>query len=98
MAVKLGKTPAELVFITDPYTAYCINEAVIHFGSTVESAMDAVKTKGKKAAQIRGARENVLRRYVGLAPKFADIRTLRGSEARATEQAQERPDPNFKME
>jgi hypothetical protein len=76
--------------IADPYTAYCFDEACVSFGSAVQSAMDNVDTKGKKAAAIRGARENAMRTYLGLPRKFADINMLRGREARE--------EPSFKME
>jgi len=99
-ASKLSQRPSEMLFIEDLYTAFCFDEACLAFGSAVESAMDAVKTKGKKPAQIKGARENVLRRYVGLPRQFADITALRGREASSERPTptEDRPEPSFKME
>lgn len=99
-ASKLSKRPSEMLDIVDRYTAYCFDEAVLVFGSGVESAMDSVRTKGKKPEQIRGARENMLRKYIGLPRRFQDIGALRGREASSERPVPtgDRPDPTFKME
>lgn len=69
------------------------------FGAGVEAAMDAVKTKGKKADVIRGMRENVLRKFLGMERKFRDIGELRGrGDSKRPEPTGERPDVPFKME
>lgn len=99
-AKTTSQRPSDIVAITDHYTAFCFNEACLSFGAGVEAAMDAVKTKGKKPAQIKGARENVLRKYLGMERKFADISVLRGRGAPSErpEPTGDRPEPSFKME
>ena len=89
-----------MLAIDDTYAAFCFDEACLAFGHGIEMAMDSVKSKGKKPSMVRGARENMLRRYLGIQPKFADIRALRGrgaSEAKP-ERSEDRPEPNFRME
>ena len=54
--------------------AYCVDEAIGHFGSTIEQAMD--KVKGKNAKTKRAKAENVLRRYLGLKQQFRDASEL----------------------
>lgn len=73
------------------YTAFCFDEACHLWGNTLMTAMETAK--GKTDAQRRGNAENILRRYLGLPPKFADI----GSAARA-KKPEDRPEPPFRME
>ena len=97
-AKELSKRPSEILNVEEPYTAYCLDEAVMAFGRGCEAAMDSVKTKGKKPAQIKGARENMLRRFLGIQRKFADIRELQGSGGRQRSEPEDRPEPSFRME
>lgn len=74
------------------YYAFCFDEACTFFGDTVSLAME--QAKGKTDAQKRGAAENILRKYLGLQPKFRDI----GNASRKVIKPQDRPDPPFQME
>lgn len=51
-----SKAPADLMFIDDPYPAYCLNEYVWAFGRWVESKLDAVKPVGKNEKPERTQR------------------------------------------
>jgi hypothetical protein len=63
-----------LLAVEDPYTAYCLDEAVGYFGSYVEARMDEVKAKNAKTKAAK--QENVLRKYTGQKQKFRDIMEL----------------------
>ncbi len=71
-------TPADLLGLEPgSYEAYCLNEAVWYFGSTVESELDkAGHKRGKGEGKMVAARQRVLDRYVGSekpdSQKFAD--------------------------
>lgn len=87
----MGKAPSAMLGILNPYAAYCFDEACLAFGAGCEGVMDAVRTKGKSEKHIRGAKENALRKVLGLEQKYADIRAARPPAA-------DRPDPPFDME
>jgi hypothetical protein len=99
-ATATNQRPSAIVnLLEDPYVAYCFDEACLAFGRGCEAAMDSVKTAKKKPAQIKGARENMLRRFLGIKPKFADIGRLRGGAGqREAEPSGDRPEPDFRME
>jgi hypothetical protein len=63
-----------LLAVEDPYTAYCLDEAVGYFGSYVEARMDEVKAKNEKTKAAK--RDNVLRKYTGQKMKYRDIMDL----------------------
>lgn len=81
-----GKRPSEMLTITDPYHAWCFDEACAVFGRACEAAMaDARKdrSKGKKgskqsAEQREAKAENALRRMLGIPQKFRNIGDLAG--------------------
>ncbi len=65
--------------ITDPYPAFCLDQAVAFFGGHVQAELDAVKEKKESAAKAK--RMRILQKYLGndvesegtVAPKkFAD--------------------------
>lgn len=73
---QLSKTwrcrPSQLLALENTYEAYCLDEAVAEFASLVEAELDRVD-ESKKGAEAR--KENILRRHLGLAPKFKDPAT-----------------------
>lgn len=81
-----------MVAITEPYTAFCFDQACVSFGEAAEAAMDSVKGKGKT---LRGKRENMLRKFLGQEQKFRSIDELRPG---AKRERDDRPDPPFRME
>lgn len=73
MAKQWRARPSELLVINDPYVAWCVDEAVLEFGTAVEDAVqeEYENTKGSKALK-NGAAENALRRMLGVEEKFRD--------------------------
>lgn len=78
-----------MLAIEDDYVAYCLDEAVQYFGSTVQADMESVE--GSSEALRRGAALNVLRRYLGEPEQYRDI--LSGGRAPSPRQ-----DPPFPKE
>lgn len=70
--------------VTEPYRAWCLDEAVMEFGLACEEAMESArnsgakrgKGKGPSEAQKRGKAENALRKMLGLPQKFRGIESL----------------------
>ena len=67
--------------VIDPYSAYCLDEAVSFFGSACEKAMDDARRSGGKntkqtPAQEAAKAENALRRMLGVPQKFRSLREL----------------------
>lgn len=56
--------PSELMAIQDDYVAYCLDQAVGHFGRTVEAELD--KVEGKTAEERTHKRQRVLERFLDL--------------------------------
>lgn len=75
--------------LTNSYVAYCFDEACLTFGSAVEEAMGAVKAKNERLR--RGKAENVLRKFIGIQPKYRDISELMDPGARDDEDKPEAP-------
>lgn len=48
-AREWSKTPAEMLFLTDTYVAYCFNEAVFTFGRFVQGELDKIKRKTRES-------------------------------------------------
>lgn len=74
----MGVTPADLLGLeAGSYEAYCLNEAVWYFGSTLESELDkAGQKRGKGEGKMVAARKRVLDRFLGTekpdSQRFAD--------------------------
>lgn len=67
------------MFIDDPYTAYCLDEAVYYFGTEVEAQVEAaMKSTGKadnqKQREHRG--RLAMSRLLGITAPFADPSAL----------------------
>lgn len=54
----MNRRPSEVLFVKDEYWAYCLDEAVITFGSWLAAKLDAVE--GKNAKAIEGKRKLIL--------------------------------------
>lgn len=84
--------PSDMIGVRNPYVAYCFDQACTYLGTQVEAAMDNVKEGKKSAKQVAGAKENVMRKMLGLEQKFASPTPTRSrSDA-------DRPEPPFQME
>lgn len=60
MAKQYNQRPSALVGLSDPYAAYCFDEAVYIFGTHVESELHAVSNKAKTAEEGQASRRNML--------------------------------------
>lgn len=76
----LRQTPAETLGLTEgSYEAYCLNQAVWYYGSTLQSELEkAGRTRAKGEAKTEQARTRVLSKYLGKqeTQKFADPSAL----------------------
>ena len=59
-----GVRPSSLVDLTDPYEAYCFDQAVGYLGRRIEAELEEVE--GKNTAEIKHKRERVLSKYLDL--------------------------------
>lgn len=71
---NLSKTyhcrPSDIVGCSDEFAAYCLDRAVLVFGTAVEEAIDEA-TEGKKKAQAQAFATNVVATWTGAPMKFA---------------------------
>lgn len=81
--------------ITDPYLAWCFDEACVEFGQACQEAMDDArkdkskssakgKSKGLSDKQKDARAENALRKMLGLKQKFRGIESARQGRVRST--------------
>lgn len=63
-ALQFNTLPAILVDVTDPYLAYCLNEAVITFGNTIQHELDKITDKNPKTQERK--RRNKLLQLLGV--------------------------------
>jgi hypothetical protein len=63
----LSVTPSTILGLTQgSYEAYCLDQAIWYFGSTVQSELErAGQKKAKGEAQLINARKRVLAKYLG---------------------------------
>jgi hypothetical protein len=94
MSSEWGTPPSVLLSITDPYKAWCLNEAIHHFGTEIEAAISKAKGRNEKARAANA--ENILRQHLGLAKKFRDPMDIRRGRDKA--KPEDRPEPSFRME
>lgn len=59
MANQFRQRPSALVGVSDPYAAYCFDEAVYYFGTHVESELRRV-SDGKKPEEAKRQRQAIL--------------------------------------
>lgn len=66
--------------ITEPYNAWCFDEAVAVFGASCEEAMTQARRPPKNtklnADQLDARADNALRRMLGMKQKFRSIHDL----------------------
>ncbi len=55
LSQSLGTRPSELLAIEDAYVAYCLDEAVMVFGTFVTNKLEAVEGKPKEQEKKRKA-------------------------------------------
>jgi hypothetical protein len=67
----LGVRPSELLGVDDPYAAFCLDRAVIYFGSTLDAALAKAEGESKNAKQAASKQQMVLNKYLGIR-KFRD--------------------------
>lgn len=68
MAKEYSRLPSDIMHISDPYLAYCVDNAVFSVGMEIDGELAAVKGKTDKAIQ-RG-RERVMQKWLGIKQKF----------------------------
>lgn len=57
-----------LLGVSDPWTAFCLDNAVAHFGTSLEAEMDAVE--GKTSAEINKKRQRIMEKWLDLPRRF----------------------------
>src|SRR5690606_18274428 len=77
----LGVQPSVILGLTQgSYEAYCLDQAIWYFGSTIQNDLsNAGHKKSKREGQIEAARKKVLHKYLGgdqFAPRYADPAAL----------------------
>ena len=60
--------PSELLGVSDPWTAYCLDNAVAHFGNALTAELDAVE--GKNSKEINKKRERLMTKWLDLPQRF----------------------------
>lgn len=60
MAQRYRTTPSQLVGLTDPYTAWCLDEAVYIFANHVESKLAEAANRQKGEKQKAAAKQRML--------------------------------------
>lgn len=60
MAQQYRCRPSSLVGVTDPYAAYCLDEAIYLFGNYVEAELRRVSDKAKNAKAAQRERAHML--------------------------------------
>lgn len=76
-----SQRPSAMVDITDPYTAYCFDEAVATWGTYVSNELERVE--GKNAKDTERKRHNKLLQLLD-APASQRFRSLRASKGEGT--------------
>jgi hypothetical protein len=71
LAKALGVRPSELLEIGDRFTAFCLDRAVIYFGSTVDAALSKAESEAKNTKAAMAKQTMVINRYLGV-QKFRD--------------------------
>jgi hypothetical protein len=59
---------SDLLGVSDPWTAYCVDNAVARFGSALEAALDAVT--GKNDKEINKKRERIMEKWLDIPRRF----------------------------
>lgn len=57
--------PSDLLRIEDEYVAYCLDQAVGHFGRTLEGALEKAGSDAKNEAEAEWKRKKILNDYIG---------------------------------
>lgn len=71
MAKTFSSRPSEFLGVSDGYTAYCLDNAVYTFGSTLESELKGVE--GKNKGEMKSKTERVLQKWLGIERKFRRV-------------------------
>lgn len=61
--------PSDLLDVQNSYAAFCLDEAVIHFGDTLESELDKAAEKAKSSKAAEGKQRLILERWLTPTPK-----------------------------
>lgn len=59
---KFSCRPSDLLGLHDEYEAYCVDEAVAYFGSTLEYELDKIEAKSQE--ETRRRRKAILQKYL----------------------------------
>lgn len=60
MSQQFRQSPASLVSLSDPYAAFCFNEAIYMFGNFVEAELRRVSDKAKDGKDAQRKRQEML--------------------------------------
>ena len=82
-AEKWSKLPSEILFISEWFDARAVNQAVWHFGRSLEVALHEAEQKGKNEKDKQARRVGVLDRWLATGPGVKRHRDPATSEAMA---------------
>lgn len=66
--------PSEILGVTDPYSAFCVDEAVYYVGISIQNELNEVEGREKDPKKARRKVESYLNNRLGIKPKFAVAR------------------------
>ena len=69
-AKQFSVRPSSLLDVSEPYAAYCLDNACGEFGRAVENALQEVEGKNKKEIKVKS--ERVLRKWLDLPLQYRD--------------------------
>jgi hypothetical protein len=70
VAKEYNCRPSDLLYIKDPYAAYCLDTAVAEFGRTLENELQGVEGKTKKEITVKSQR--ILSKWLDLPMQYRD--------------------------
>lgn len=59
---------SELLGISDPWTAFCLDNAVSYFGTSLEAELESIE--GKTAKEINKQRERTMDKWMGIPQRY----------------------------
>ena len=67
-AKSASQRPSELLGVSDPWTAFCLDNAVVHFGTSLEAELESVE--GKTSAEITKKRTRIMEKWLDIPRRF----------------------------
>ena len=75
-AKQFNTRPSELLGVADPWTAYCLDNAVAHFGTSLEAELESIT--GKTDGEITKKRKRTMEKWLGIEPKYRSPMSAKG--------------------